>query len=433
MGTMGASTQSIQRCEQCGATYDEREALAACAACDGLLELEHAFGDTASALRATFAARRTATASPDASGVWRYRELVLPSVNPEDIVSHPEGNTPLLGRRSVSAWAGVERLLMKHEGHNPTGSFKDRGMTVAMTHAKRTDARAVACASTGNTSASLAAYAAQAGLPALVFVPAGQVALGKLTQTMAYGATTLLVRGNFDACLELAQRASRELEIQLLNSINPFRLEGQKSIMLELLDQLAWDPPEWIALPAGNLGNTSAFGKALREAHAVGLIKRLPRIAAIQAAGASPFAQSFREHFARRIQVDPETIATAIRIGAPASWARAIRAIRETDGVVTSVTDADILEAKAVIDASGVGCEPASAASVAGVAQLRRDGVIGASDRVVAVLTGHLLKDPGALVKYHQETEPPPSRANRPVEIEPSVEAVRRVLAERAR
>jgi threonine synthase len=230
----------------------------------------------------------------------------------------------------------------------------------------------------------------------------------------------------------LARDASRELEIQLLNSINPFRLEGQKSIVLELLDQLDWRAPDWIALPAGNLGNTSAFGKALREAHALGLIDRLPRLAAIQAAGASPFAQSFREHFARRIQVDPETVATAIRIGAPASWERAIRAIRETDGIVTSVTDAEILEAKAVIDASGVGCEPASAASVAGVARLRREGVIGASDRVVAVLTGHLLKDPGALVKYHQETEPPPSRANRPVEIEARVEEVRRVLGERA-
>jgi threonine synthase len=397
-----------------------------------LLELEHELPSDARALRAVFDARRPAKRGTDASGVWRYRELVLPSASDDAIVSHPEGNTPLAERSVVSAWAGVERLLMKHEGHNPTGSFKDRGMTVAMTHAKRTNARAVACASTGNTSASLAAYAAQAELPALVFVPAGQVALGKLTQTMAYGAKTLLVRGNFDACLMLARDASRKLGISLLNSINPFRLEGQKSIVLELLDQLEWNVPDWIALPAGNLGNTSAFGKALREAHAVGLIDRRPRIAAIQAEGASPFAQSFREHFARRIQVDPETVATAIRIGAPASWERAIRAIRETNGIVTSVTDAEILEAKAVIDASGVGCEPASAASVAGVAKLRRDGVIGASDRVVAVLTGHLLKDPGALVKYHQETEPPPPRANRPVEIEAKVDEVRRVLGESA-
>jgi threonine synthase len=419
---------SVQRCEQCGTEFDERATLSECSACGGLLELEHAFDLDAKALRRTFAARRAATRGAESSGVWRYRELVLPSATDDAIVSHPEGNTPLVERAGVSAWAGVEHLLMKHEGHNPTGSFKDRGMTVAVTQARRTAARAVACASTGNTSASLAAYAAQAGIPALVFVPAGQVALGKLTQTMAYGAKTLLVRGNFDACLTLARDASKALDIQLLNSINPFRLEGQKTIVLELLDQLDWDAPEWIALPAGNLGNTSAFGKALREARSLGLIDRLPRIAAIQAAGASPFAQSFREHFARRIQVDPETVATAIRIGAPASWERAIRSIRETNGVVTSVTDDEILEAKAVIDASGVGCEPASAASVAGVARLRREGVIAASDRVVAVLTGHLLKDPGALVKYHQEMEPSPPRANRPIEIEPTVDAVRRVL-----
>jgi threonine synthase len=422
------SAASLQRCEQCGSAIGELESAGACPRCGGLLELEHSFAATANALRAAFAARRTAMRGPERSGVWRYRELVLPSADSDTIVSHPEGNTPLVDRSSVSAWAGVEQLLMKHEGHNPTGSFKDRGMTVAMTQAKRTGARAVACASTGNTSASLAAYAAQAELPALVFVPVGQVALGKLTQTLAYGAKTLLVRGNFDACLTLARDASQALEIQLLNSINPFRLEGQKSIVLELLDQLEWNAPDWIALPAGNLGNTSAFGKALREAHALGLIDRMPRLAAIQAAGASPFAQSFREHFARRIHVHPETVATAIRIGAPASWDRAVRAIRETNGVVTSVTDAEILETKAVIDASGVGCEPASAASVAGVAQLRRDGVIRPSDRVVAVLTGHLLKDPGALVKYHQETEPPPRRANRPVKIDASVEAVRHEL-----
>ncbi len=426
------TSASVQRCEACRATIAELDPSGACPRCGGLLELEHSVSHTADMLRSAFALRRPTLGSPNASGVWRYRELVLPSATDDVIVSHPEGNTPLLEREAVSRFAGVEHLLMKHEGHNPTGSFKDRGMTVAMTQAKRTGARAVACASTGNTSASLAAYAAQAAIPALVFVPAGQVALGKLTQTMAYGAKTLLVRGNFDACLTLARDASRELDIQLLNSINPFRLEGQKSIVLELLHQLDWNAPDWIALPAGNLGNTSAFGKALREARALGLIDRMPRLAAIQAAGASPFAMSFREGFARRIQVDPDTVATAIRIGAPASWNRAIRAIHETNGVVAAVSDADILDAKAVIDASGVGCEPASAASVAGVAKLRREGVIGATDRVVAVLTGHLLKDPGALVKYHQETEPPPARANRPIEIEARVEDVRRVLRESA-
>jgi threonine synthase len=421
-------SSSRQVCEQCGHTLGELDPSPVCPVCGGLLELQHGEVPHAHELPARFVERRRALTGPDASGVWRYRELLLPSVTNEVIVSHPEGNTPLLDRARVAEFAGVERLLMKHEGHNPTGSFKDRGMTVAMTQARRTGARAVACASTGNTSASLAAYAAQAGLPALVFVPAGQVALGKLTQTLAYGAKTLLVRGNFDDCLTLARSASEALNIQLLNSINPFRLEGQKSIVFELLDQLDWDPPEWIALPAGNLGNTSAFGKALREARALRLIERMPRIAAVQAFGASPFAQSFQHHFEQRVRVDPETIATAIRIGAPASWDRAVRAIRDTNGVVTSVTDDQILEAKAVIDAAGVGCEPASAASVAGVKRLRAEGVIAAKDRVVAVLTGHLLKDPGALVRYHQETEPPPAHANRPIEIEPRVDEVERVL-----
>jgi threonine synthase len=344
-------SRSRQRCEDCGNEIGELDPAAVCPRCGGLLELEHDESLDAGTLMTTFAARRAAMTGADHSGVWRYRELVLPSIQPNEIVSHPEGNTPLLERSAVGAWAGVERLLMKHEGHNPTGSFKDRGMTVAMTQARRTSARAVACASTGNTSASLAAYAALAGVPALVFVPAGKVALGKIAQTMAYGARTLLVRGNFDECLTLAREASAALGIHLLNSVNPFRLEGQKTIVFELLDQLDWNPPDWIALPAGNLGNTSAFGKALREARAAGLIARLPRLAAVQASGAAPFAQSFRGGFAERIRVDPDTIATAIRIGAPASWDRAVRAINETNGVVTSVSDAEILEAKAVIDA----------------------------------------------------------------------------------
>jgi threonine synthase len=359
--------------------------------------------------------------------VWRYREIVLPGAG-DHIVSHPEGNTPLLARERVAQWAGSSSLLLKHEGHNPTGSFKDRGMTVGVTQARRIGARAVACASTGNTSASLAAYAAQAGIPALVFVPAGQVALGKLAQSLAYGARTLLVRGDFDTCLALVQEASERLGIYLLNSINPFRVEGQKTIVLELLEQLDWDPPEWIALPAGNLGNTAAFGKVLREARELGLISRVPRIAAIQAAGASPFAHSFREQFATRHRVKAETVATAIKIGDPASYDRAVQTIRYTNGVVTSVTDTEILDAKAVIDASGVGCEPASAASVAGVKTLVRDGVIAPSERVVAVLTGNVLKDPGALLRYHQEMTPRPEFSNAPIEIDATIDEVERVI-----
>lgn len=424
---------SIQRCERCGHALDERDTAPACPDCGGLLELHHAPPRDTASLRGLFASRRGAPTGVNASGVWRYRELVLPSALPNEIVTHPEGNTPLLSRAAVARWALVDDLPLKHEGHNPTGSFKDRGMTVAMTQAVRTRATGVACASTGNTSASLAAYAAQAGVPALVFVPVGQVALGKLTQTIAYGALTLLVRGNFDVCLTLAREASSALGLHLLNSINPFRLEGQKTIVLELLDQLGWDVPDWIVLPAGNLGNTSAFGKALREARELGLIARLPRLVAVQAAGANPFETGFRHGFTQRVQMDPETIATAIRIGAPASWDRAVRSIRETNGIVTSVPDAAILEAKAVIDAAGVGCEPASAASVAGVRELRRGGQIGPNDRVVAVLTGHLLKDPGAITHFHNEVHPRPELANRPVEIEPELSQVERALSEHRR
>jgi threonine synthase len=425
--TEPAAPASRQRCAKCGSEFADTDPSPKCASCGGLLEVLHAPpAQRGSALRALFAERR-GSGSVNASGVWRYQELVLPNAG-DFIVSHPEGNTPLLARDRVSAWAGVAGLLLKHEGHNPTGSFKDRGMTVGVTQARRIGARAVACASTGNTSASLAAYAAQAGIPALVFVPAGQVALGKLAQSLAYGARTLLVQGDFDTCLALVQDASERLGIYLLNSINPFRVEGQKTIALEALEQLGWDSPDWLVLPAGNLGNTAAFGKALREAFELGLITRVPRIAAIQAEGASPFAQSFREGFSTRPTVKADTVATAIKIGDPASFDRAVESIRFTNGVVTSVTDAEIMDAKAIVDASGVGCEPASAASVAGVRKLVREGTIRASDRVVAVLTGHVLKDPGALLHYHQELTPRPEHANPPVEIEPNIEAVERIL-----
>jgi len=416
-----------QACVACGNELTEHDPRARCPRCGGLLEIAHrppGLGREALLLR--FTERRGRGSGVAASGVWRFREFVLPSA--EKVVSHPEGNTPLLHREAIDRWSGIGGLLLKHEGHNPTGSFKDRGMTVGVTQAVRIGARAVACASTGNTSASLAAYAAQAGIPALVLVPAGNVASGKLAQSLAYGARTLLVRGGFDDCLRLVQEAGERLGVYLLNSINPFRIEGQKTIVLEMLEQLGWNPPDWIVLPAGNLGNTAAFGKALREALAWGLIDRVPRVAAVQAAGAAPFARSFEEGFARRHRVEPETVATAIRIGDPASHDRAVRTIRETDGVVLAVTDEQILEAKAAVDASGVGCEPASAASVAGARELARRGTIAPGARVVAVLTGHVLKDPGMLLEYHVERDPPPPGANRPVEIAADLREVERVL-----
>ena len=428
-----------QRCDDCGAELGSGDAAVRCRNCGGLLSVNYAApAERAGVLSARFDTRLTAVATfdpraaeaipLDASGVWRYRELVLPDASASDVVTYPEGNTPLLRRAPVAKWCGVETLLMKHEGANPTGSFKDRGMTVAITQAKRIGASAVACASTGNTSASLAAYAAQAGLTALVLVPSGQVSLGKLAQSLAYGAHTLLVRGDFDDCLRLAREAAEQLGVYLANSINPYRIAGQKTIVFELLQQLGWRAPDWIVLPAGNLGNTSAFGAALREAKELGLIDTMPRIAAVQASGAAPFAASYRDDFRERHTVDAETVATAIRIGDPASYSRAVRVIRETNGVVLDVPDAAILDAKAVVDASGVGCEPASAASVAGVRDLASRGVIGRGAVVVAILTGHILKDPEILLQYHRKTEPAPARANRPVEIEPELGAVERVL-----
>jgi threonine synthase len=416
-----APKRSIQRCLDCARTTPERSAAVVCPHCGGLLAIEHP------APRARGAVLAKRFAARGGSGVWRYRELVMAGA-PAEPVSYPEGNTPLLARPAVNAWSGAAHLLLKHEGMNPTGSFKDRGMTVALTQAKRTGARAVACATTGNTGASMAAYAALAGIPALVLVPAQGVSAAKLAQSLAYGARVLLVRGDFDDCLRLLREASETLGVYLLNSVNPWRIEGQKTIIFEMLAQLGWRAPDWIAFPAGNLGNTAAFGKAVREARALGLIKSVPRLLAVQAAGAAPFAMSYRDGFRVRHVVKADTVATAIKIGDPASYQRGVTAVQETNGVVASVSDAEILEAKAVIDASGAGCEPASAASVAGVRQLRRSGVIGEKERVVAVLTGHVLKDPDILVRYHRDTEPAPPGANRPVEIEATLRAVERAM-----
>ena len=420
--------ETWQVCMACRNEMAETDPHARCVRCGGLLEIEHRLPRAGrEELLRRFTERRGAPVGGSASGVWRYRDIVLPSAT--EVVSHPEGNTPLLQRSALDRWTGVDTLRLKHEGHNPTGSFKDRGMTVGVTQARRIGAKAVACASTGNTAASLAAYASLAGIPALVLVPAGNVALGKLAQSLAYGARTLLVRGDFDDCLRLVEEASATLGVYLLNSINPFRIEGQKTIVLETLEQLGWDPPDWIVLPAGNLGNTAAFGKALTEACEWGLIERLPRLAAVQAEGAAPFALSFREGFARRHRVEPHTVATAIQIGNPVSYDRAVRAVRDTNGVVIAVPDDEILEAKAVVDAAGIGCEPASAAAIAGTRRLARDGVIKRGERVVAILTGHVLKDPASVTHYHQERDPAPPHANRPLEIDPHLNEVERAMS----
>jgi len=419
-------------CARCARVYPVDQVRYVCE-CGGALDVIHDLESLRPALsRALFDQRLRGAPCPhptpvSASGVWRYRELVLP-VRPEQIVSRPEGNTPLYHHARLSSWAGLDKLYLKHEGENPTGSFKDRGMTVGVTQARCLGARAVACASTGNTSASLAAYAALAGIPAVVFIPAGKIAAGKLAQALAYGARTLQVDGDFDVAMRLVRQTCDALGVYLLNSLNPFRLEGQKSIVFELLQGLSWQSPDWIVLPAGNLGNTSAFGKALVELSQLGLIERVPRLAAVQASGANPFYQSYLGGFQRPVTVAAETVATAIRIGAPVSYERAVRSLRSTNGVVTQVTDDEIMDAKAMVDSAGIGCEPASAAALAGVRRLVAEDVIRADQQVVAVLTGHLLKDPAATVAYHTGEWPRARYANPPRSVPAEVNAVRRLI-----
>ena len=365
--------------------------------CGALLTVERDQAWHQTLTRSLMASRQLSSNPLDQSGVWSFREAIL-SLPPEHIVTHPEGRTRLYQRQSLADYAGIEQLGFKHEGENPTGSFKDRGMTVAVSQAKHLGLDYVACASTGNTSAALAAYAAQAGMRAVVFLPAGKIASSKLAQAVGYGATCLAVQGDFDEAMRLVQESASQLGMYLVNSVNPFRLEGQKSIIFELLAQRNFEVPDWIVVPAGNLGNTSAFGKALREAHAAGWIAKMPRLAAIQATGANPFYLSYSEEFTRSFQVKAETVATAIRIGAPVNYSKAKQAILECSGVVAQVSDHEIMLAKAAIDRSGIGCEPASAATLAGVKQLVRRGTIKPSDDVICILTGHMLKDPDAVL-----------------------------------
>lgn len=336
-------------------------------------------------------------------GVWHFKELILPTITESEIVSKQEGNTRLYRSKKISSWLGLnkEKFFLKHEGENPTGSFKDRGMTVAITQAKALKQKAVTCASTGNTSASLAAYASEAELTGLVLIPKGNVAVGKISQALAYGTKTLVVNGDFDDCMRLIREAQEKLSAYPLNSINPFRLEGQKTIIWEILLQLNWQIPDWIVFPGGNLGNTSAFGKALYEAKELGLIDKMPRFAVIQAEGASPFYKAYKNNFAGLKTEKADTIATAIKIGDPVNYSKAVRAIKWTNGIVESVSDEEILEAKANVDAAGIGAEPASCATVAGIKKLMTSGEIKSTETVVGILTGNILKDPQVIVDYH--------------------------------
>ena len=387
----------------CGRKYPIDQVIYTCETCGGLLDVQHDFEALRSTItRELFDSRLGSLDAPYNSGVWRYKELIYPDVDDSLIVSRPEGNTNLYRSPRLAEWAGVKTLYLKHEGENPTGSFKDRGMTGGFTQAQVLGMKRVACASTGNTSASLAAYAAHAGIDGIVLFQDAHVAVGKLAQAVAYGATCIRIAADFDRNLELVRQLS-SLGIYVLNSVNPFRLEGQKSIMFETIQQLRWNVPDWFVCPGGNLGNTSAFGKALRELYDLGLIDRMPGIAVIQAEGANPLYRSYKADYAPFERIPADTVATAIKIGNPVNYPKAIRTLQWTDGVVEQVSDQEIMDAKALIDAQGIGCEPASACSLAGLRKLVDAGVIQPQETVVGLLTGHILKDPGATIAYHED------------------------------
>src|SRR6266700_1467793 len=398
------SAELICFSEKCRARVPITEPIYNCTVCGSLLEARYS-GERppAQMLKTLWRGRRTSNAALDQSGVWRYREMIPFLDNYDSVVTLREGNTPLLPGPKAAQYGGLDFLAFKHQGFNPTGSFKDNGMTCGASQAVRLRLKRVACVSTGNTSASMAAYSSAAGLQPIIFIPHGNISYGKLAQALEYGAKTLQVEANFDQILALVRTLADKLGIYLLNSVNPFRIEGQKTIIVELMDQRDWNPPDWIVLPGGNLGNTSAFGKALRELCQFGFIRKLPRLAVIQAEGAAPFYDLMQATDRSSLHsVDhPETLATAIKIGDPVSWPKALHEVVASGGAVEKVTEQEIADAKAIVGLCGIGCEPASAATLAGIRKLTAAGVIARDADVVAVLTGNVLKDPDYIYRYH--------------------------------
>jgi threonine synthase len=415
-----------QRCihPACGGTAGIDDTSFLCPKCCGLLDVAYDWDR----VRPPASLREFETLWADRadplnfSGVWRFRSL-LPFAPPERIMTIGEGQTILQKADGVATYVGMNPgcLFLQYEGMNPSGSFKDNGMSAAFTHAQIVGAKRAACASTGNTSASLAVYCSATGLMrAIIFIGSGKISYGKLAQALDHGALTVQIAGDFDDAMQRVQQVARKLGIYLVNSINPFRLEGQKTIMFRVLEALRWEVPDWIVVPGGNLGNSSSFGKAFSELAELGLIKRLPKLAIINAAGANTFYQlyeknglrwnggkpdtSISEGYYKALDVEhirAATIASAIEINHPVNLNKALRALDRCGGVVREATDQEILDAKAKVGAGGLGCEPASAASVAGARKLRKEGIIAPSDRVVCILTGHQLKDPTATVAYH--------------------------------
>lgn len=403
------------RCFGCGARIAGPEARPdfRCAQCGDLFEVEYAGWEqrkgpdrpNPGALKWLWRERRCSGEALDQSGVWRFRELLPILDNFGNAISLHEGNTPLYQLKRSAKALQMDQLFAKHQGMNPSGSFKDTGMTAALSVARERGFEWVACASTGNTSAAMAAYAARAGLRSLVLIPEGKIAWGKLSQAMDYGAVTCQLKSDFDGCVRVLTQIVKEAPIYLLNSVNPYRLEGQKTPAFEIAEAFDWNVPDHLIVPGGNLANSSALGKGFRELRELGLVARMPRISVIQAEGANPLVRSLAEFNGEKMQpVEAHTRATAIRIGNPASWRKAAHVVRETRGWCLDVSEAEIAIAKAELGAEGLGCEPASAVSLAGLKRLRAEGKIAPTDSVVLVLTGHTLKDADYTINFHRGT-----------------------------
>lgn len=453
---MSVSDHACQQCISpvCGAQFEISETLTACRQCGNLLDIVYDWNRLAvpDALREFEKYWDRRNLSQRRSGVWRFHEL-LPFAPLESCLTVGEGQTLLQQADGLAPLVDMRpgQLFLQYEGLNPSGSFKDNGMAAALTHARLQGVRKVACASTGNTSASLAMFAAATGLfQAIIFIGSGKIAFGKLAQALDYGAITLQIEGDFDDAMAAVQKVCPRLGIYLVNSVNPFRLEGQKTIMMRVLEGLNWEVPDWIVVPGGNLGNSSAFGKIFAELKQLGLIDRIPRLAIINASGASTLDQLVNgrgykwqggqfdvsqagSYFAELQSADQRanTVASAIEINLPVNLSKCLRAIETTDGIVRHVSDTDILNAKALVARHGFGCEPASGASVAGVKLLRDEGLIAATDRVVCILTGHILKDPNATVGYHVDSRwraeksiGNPEYANQPIVVKNDIDAI---------
>jgi threonine synthase len=390
------------RCVGCGSTLAAAAQDFRCTDCGDVVELIYEWPSLDPAqLKTKWRERRMSSDARDQSGVWRFRELLPPSTGKP--ITLREGNTPIYKMRSCARTAGVDHLYAKHQGLNPTGSFKDTGMTVAASFAREAKFSWVACASTGNTSASMAAYAARGSMRSLVLIPDGKISWGKLSQALDYGALTCQLRTDFDGCMRVLNEIVRRMPIYLLNSVNPYRLEGQKTAAIELLEHFNWEVPDHVIVPGGNLGNSSALGKAFVEMQQLGLITKLPKVSIIQAEGANPLVRAIRENGGKALgAMQADTMATAIRIGNPASWKKAVRVLQTTGGSVEEVSETEIACAKAEIGADGIGCEPASAVTLAGLKKLVERGFVKRQQSVVLILTGHMLKDPEFTLKFHR-------------------------------